>query len=115
MRRRSFAVQAFVVLVLCGVVTVGVRYYARRDIRLGHADTVWRLTYSIECQAEQVRAKVRVAVPADTPHCRVFRQDFRQDNLRLGPDRRLRRKAEKWSRWPNESGRASRRYGSISV
>lgn len=74
-----------VVLVLTGVVCVGVRYRARREARMGLADSVWRLTYSIEGEAQGPGARLRVAIPSPTPHCRILRQDFRHANLRIDP------------------------------
>lgn len=76
------------VFVLCGVVGVALRFQARRNVRLGRTDTAWRLTYSVDFEARQSRASVRVAFPADTQHCRVLRQDLRQSNLRLDNTRR---------------------------
>ena len=76
---------AFFALVLFGTVGVALRYYAGHGDRAGTGDTAWRLTYFIECDAQRSAAELRVASPADTPHCRVFRQDFRQENLRLDP------------------------------
>ena len=72
-------------LVLFGTVGVALRYHARHGERLGVGDTAWRLTYFVECDAQRAAAELRVASPADTLHCRVFRQDFRQENLRLDP------------------------------
>ena len=74
-----------VVLVLTGVVCVGLRYRARREARMGLADSVWRLTYSIEGEAQGSGARLRVAIPSPTPHCRILRQDFRHSNLRIDP------------------------------
>ncbi len=88
MRRRSFAVQACFVLVLCGVGLVLLRYQARRNVRLGRADTAWRLTYFIEFEARRPLTTVRIASPVDTRHCRLLRQDFRQSNLRIDSGRR---------------------------
>jgi transglutaminase-like putative cysteine protease len=80
--------QVVVTLVLMGVVCVGLRFLARRDVRLGRENTIWRLTYSIECESERPGATLRVAVPRDTQHSRVFRQDLRTVNLRIEPSRR---------------------------
>ena len=60
----------------------------RLNVRLGRADTAWRLTYFTGFEARQALATLRVASPADTRHCRVIRQDFRQANLRIDSDRR---------------------------
>ena len=88
MRRRSFAVQAFFVLVLCGGAALVLRYQARRNVRLERTDTAWRLTYFIEFESRQPLATIRIASPADTRHCRLIRQDFRQANLRIDSGRR---------------------------
>ncbi|MHB8971839.1 MAG: hypothetical protein ACYC3X_18325 [Pirellulaceae bacterium] len=76
---------AIAALVLFGTVGVALRYYARHGERMGVGDTAWRLTYFVECDAQRAAAELRIASPADTLHCRVFRQDFRQENLRLDP------------------------------
>lgn len=70
-----------------GVVCVGLRFQARRDVRSGRGDTIWRLSYSIECESQGPGGGLRVAVPHDTPHSRVFRQDFRTVNFRIEPSR----------------------------
>ena len=85
MQFERLAPRAFLILVLCGVLSVVVHYRARGHARLGQGETVWRLTYFIEFVARQSGAELRVATPADTQHSRVFRQDFRQDNLRIDP------------------------------
>lgn len=72
-------------LVLAGVLCLGLRFQARRDERVGLADSAWRLTYSIEGEAQEPGAELRVAIPSGTQHCRVFRQDFRHSNLRVDP------------------------------
>lgn len=80
-----FTALAFFLLVMFGVVGVALRYHARHGDRVGVGDTAWRLTYTIECDALQAAVQIRTASPADTPQCRVFRQDFVQQNLRLDP------------------------------
>ncbi|MCX7424514.1 MAG: hypothetical protein NTW96_02595 [Planctomycetia bacterium] len=76
-----------VLLVLSGAVCVGLRFQARRDVRLGRGDSVWRLTYRIECDVDKAGANLRAAFPWDTPHSRVFREDFRSSGLTIGPRR----------------------------
>ncbi len=85
MRYRKFTGATFVLLVLCGLGSVTLRYQARSDAHLDLGETAWRLTYYVECDARRSGAELRVASPADTRCCRVFRQDFRQDNLRIAP------------------------------
>ncbi len=75
------------VLVVTGAVCVAVRYRARRDVRMGLADSVWRLSYLIEAETEGPGATLRVAFPSPTPHCRIFREDLRHSNLRIRPRR----------------------------
>ncbi len=77
--------KTFFLLVLCGAVGVAVRHETRSNAQLGQGETAWRLTYFIECDARQSGAELRIASPADTQCCRVFRQDFRQNNLRIDP------------------------------
>jgi hypothetical protein len=89
----KLAAKAFFLLVFCGVVSVAWRYHALRDAQLGLGETAWRLTYSIECEAQQAGAELGMALPADTQRCRVFRQDFRQENLGIDPRGRSSRQA----------------------
>jgi transglutaminase-like putative cysteine protease len=72
-------------LLLCGVVAIAVRFYAQMRAGLEDDGSVWRLTYAIAFEAERSGSELRVASPADTPFCRVVRQDFRQENLRTDP------------------------------
>jgi transglutaminase-like putative cysteine protease len=83
--RGRLTVLAVIGLLACGTLAVMWRYQSRHIERLNTGDTAWRLTYVIECEAERGAAELRIASPADTRHCRVFRQDFRQQNLRLDP------------------------------
>ena len=76
------------------MVGVALRYRVRHDVHGGLGDTAWRLTYFVECEARRAGADLQVASPADTAHCRVFRQDFRQENLRINP--RGRSSAQAW-------------------
>ena len=94
MHHRKYATLVFAALVVCGVAGVALRYRARHDIHGGLGDTAWRLTYFVECEARRAGADLQVASPADTAHCRVFRQDFRQENLRINP--RGRSSAQAW-------------------
>ncbi|MBN2474571.1 MAG: hypothetical protein JXB62_08175 [Pirellulales bacterium] len=80
---RNITLLAVSTLVVSGTACMGLRFQARRDSRTGLADSAWRLTYSIEGEAEEPGAKLRVAIPSDTRYCRVFRQDFRHSNLSI--------------------------------
>ncbi|MCU0962718.1 MAG: hypothetical protein MUF48_21690 [Pirellulaceae bacterium] len=79
------AAQAFLILVACGAASVSARYYVRQQSELRLGDTAWRLTYTVRCEARNNGAALYLAAPADTPTCRVLRQDFRQENLRMDP------------------------------
>ncbi|NLX54675.1 MAG: hypothetical protein GXY58_06150 [Planctomycetaceae bacterium] len=94
MLHRKYATHVFLVLVVCGTAGVALRYRARHDLQHGLDDTAWRLMYFIEGEARRAAADLRAAAPADTAHCRVFRQDFRQENLRINP--RGRSSAQGW-------------------
>ncbi|MFT6177761.1 MAG: transglutaminase-like putative cysteine protease [Akkermansiaceae bacterium] len=72
-------------LLVGGVLSVAARYYLRASMRFDSDETAWRLTYTIECEARRAGAELRVASPADTQSSRVFRQEFRQENLRIDP------------------------------
>ena len=67
------------------MVAVAVRHGRHEDAPLGLEATAWRLSYSIECEAERSGSELRVASPADTAFCRVVRQDFRQEDWRMDP------------------------------
>jgi hypothetical protein len=90
----KYATRVSLVLILCGIAGVTLRYRTRHDLRGALGDSAWRLTYFVECEARRVGADLQLASPADTPHCRVFRQDFRQENLRINP--RGRSSAQAW-------------------
>jgi transglutaminase-like putative cysteine protease len=81
--------QVVLLLILCGSVGMVARHRARHDVRFREGDTAWRVSYSVECQADRNGAVLRMATPADTAYCRVIRQDVQQDNLQMGPVGRL--------------------------
>ena len=85
MAARRLTPYVVVGLVLIGTLCVALRFQARRDVRLGYGDTVWRLTYSIECEVERPGARLRTAIPSDTRSAHIFRQDVRHSNLRISP------------------------------
>ena len=74
------------VLVLLGVAAVAVRAHFRREMRLAHGDSIWRITYDVDFDAAQRGAKFRMAYPSDTPQARLFRQELYYSGLT--PDRR---------------------------
>lgn len=85
MHLQRLAAGAVLLSVLCGAGGLALRYRARAEAQLAPGDTAWRVTYAVECEARRAGAVLRIAAPADTPYCRVFRQDFRQQNLRMDP------------------------------
>jgi len=93
-RHKKYAAQVVFALILCGVLGTALRYRARHNAHGALGDSAWRLTYSVECEARRVGSDLQVASPADTAHCRVFRQDFREENLRINP--RGRPSAQSW-------------------
>jgi hypothetical protein len=62
-------------LVLSGVAAVALRWHNRRELQLRDGDSVWRLAYHVKFHAPRAGGKVRMAVPGDTAHSRLFRQD----------------------------------------
>ena len=69
-------------LVAAGTVCVGLRLYFRSDVQMSRGDQIWRVAYSVNFHAARREAKLRVAFPADTPYCRVFRQEFFYSGLK---------------------------------
>jgi transglutaminase-like putative cysteine protease len=77
-------------LVIAGALGVALRASGRRELHLLDGDSVWRLTYDVRFDVERPGARIRVALPADTPHSRVFRQDVSYSDLtaeRMRPSR----------------------------
>jgi transglutaminase-like putative cysteine protease len=75
-------------LLVLGAACVGLRLWGRYGIRLTEGDSVWRLTYDITFHAAKAGTRLRVAVPDDGLHSRVFRKDLRYaglDTERLRP------------------------------
>ncbi|MCY2993059.1 MAG: hypothetical protein NTY19_35030 [Planctomycetota bacterium] len=78
-----------IALMICGVVCIALRVYSR-EMHLLQGDSVWRLTYDINFAAPKSGVTLRVAVPRDSVHSRVFRQELRYTGLnteRLRPSR----------------------------
>ena len=67
-------------LVLLGAGGVALRVYTRHEMQLSPGDTLWRLTYAATFHAKS-GAKIRAAIPADTVHGRIFRQDLLYSGL----------------------------------
>lgn len=70
-------------LVLAGMACAGLRYRAQRELQLTRGDSLWRLTYEVEFEADKTGAKLRAAFPYDTKRSRVFHQDVRYAGLRV--------------------------------
>lgn len=68
-------------LVVLGSACVGVRVYLRRQMAMVPGDSLWRISYTVEFHARKVGARLRLGIPADTPHARVFRQDLFHSGL----------------------------------
>ncbi len=87
-RRGSYWVVALLIAV--GVVLLALRLYSRYQVRMMQGDSTWRLTYHLSFRAPNAGTKVRIAVPSDDRHSRVFRQDLRYSGLnteRMRPSR----------------------------
>lgn len=82
MNARKASVWVVGVLLAAGTVCVGLRWHRLPARDLHHADTFWRLTYNVEFHSEKSGARLRVAIPFDTPHSRAFRQDLFYPGLR---------------------------------
>jgi len=61
-------------LVALGLACVGARVHLRRQMALVPGDSLWRISYTVEFQARKAGARLRLGIPADTPHARVFRE-----------------------------------------
>lgn len=70
------------VLAITGLVCIGLRIHTQQASQLASGESLWRLTYTVKFQAEQAGARLSLAFPFDTPHCRVFRQAVRYSDLR---------------------------------
>ncbi|MFH1732782.1 MAG: 7TM domain-containing protein [Planctomycetota bacterium] len=68
---------------LLAAVLILMRVGARTGERLSRGDKVWRLTYNVRIQDAKAGARVRVALPVDTPGTRVVREVFIRPNLSM--------------------------------
>ena len=64
--------QVVILLVLLGTAAILVRQKYLHETRIALGDSVWRLTYSVGFHARKNDAKLRVSLPLDTRHARVF-------------------------------------------
>ena len=81
-------------LVLIGLACVAARFEHRRRAALERVGALWRLTYRARFQATRAGARLRLAIPADTAHARVFHEDVLYSGLavhRLHSSRQLAR------------------------
>jgi hypothetical protein len=74
-----------ITLALIATASIWLRYYMRCRAAAMPSDTVWRLTYTIECESARAGAQVSAAIPYDTPHAHVVRQDVRAVNFQIAP------------------------------
>ena len=82
MKARRVTPWVIVGLILTGAVCVNLRARARHELELLDGDRLWRLTYTVKLEASRAGAKVRVALPGDTPYSRVYRQDVVSPGMR---------------------------------
>jgi len=84
-------------LVVLGLACVGARVHLRRQTGLVAGDSLWRISYTVEFQARKPGARLRLGIPSDTPHARVFRQNLFHSGLapvRSRPSRAGNREAD---------------------
>jgi transglutaminase-like putative cysteine protease len=94
MNARKAAPRVAAVLALIGLACVAVRYEHRRRASLEKVGSLWRVTYRARFQATRAGARLRLAIPADTTHARVFHEDVLYSGLavqRLRSSRQLAR------------------------
>jgi transglutaminase-like putative cysteine protease len=68
-------------LVVTGLACVAVRLHAQQRAKLARGDTLWRVTYKVEFNANRAGAGLRVTVPRETPHTRIVRRDVQYAGL----------------------------------
>ena len=94
MNARRAAPWVAAALALIGLVCVAARHEHHRRSALEKVGSLWRLTYRVRFLATRAGARLRLAVPADTPHARVFHEDVLYSGLavqRLHSSRQLAR------------------------
>jgi len=73
------------VLILIGMACLASRYYVRREARAAREDSLWRLTYDLRFTAGEGGARVAVALPKATLHCRLVHEELSLPGLRRDP------------------------------
>ena len=81
MRSRGAALLVIFLLLAVGVSAVSLRLHRLMQVQSMENSSLWRLTYRVEVDAEHDGAKIRVAVPTDAPHARVFRENLSYGDL----------------------------------
>ena len=69
------------ILALAGIVCIWLRIRKQRELTPASGESLWRLAYAVKFQTEQAGARLTMAFPFDSPHCRVFRQVVRYTDL----------------------------------
>jgi transglutaminase-like putative cysteine protease len=79
MNSRTWSTVAIVALVVLGGIGMAVRYQSLRREQIALEDSRWELTYVVQFRVEsltgQEEAKVRLAMPFETPYCDVLNAD----------------------------------------
>ena len=70
-----------IVLIVLGAIGIGTRAYIRHRGQLAQGDSIWRINYEISFHAPKVGSRLRVALPGDTTHSRVYRQELEYSGL----------------------------------
>ena len=83
MKERRLAWAVAVALTLLGCAGIVARLRSMRQARLDWGATVWRLTYDVSFLARGLGGRLRVALPYDTQHARVIREEFTRPGLRM--------------------------------
>lgn len=83
LKKAKGAWTAIGVLTVVGIICFAFRLSVRgRHGGVPQGDTVWKLTCAVNFDAKKEGVVVRVAIPNDTQHIRVFGQDFNTPGLR---------------------------------
>jgi hypothetical protein len=71
MNSRTLSYLVIGVFVLLGAVLIATRYHSRRAAQSARESSLWRLSYDIDFETTTSADELRIALPFDTPHCRV--------------------------------------------
>jgi hypothetical protein len=89
MNSRSLSNIAVVALAVLGAAFIALRYHARREADIARQDSRWELTYEIAFKANPSptgdtagTAGVDVAMPFDTPYCKVTSEEWTNAGLK---------------------------------